>query len=275
MVWNYFCSMDQYIEFIKIPTEYDYLKEIGRIWHILCTDGAMNFKMGTQDYEIKTSDFAIWIGGMKITDISISKDFNGIIMAFEENYYYTYNSRSNYETIGQLTLSENPVINLTEKDVEIIKNSMIIIQQRYQDTANLFYKELLSAYLKAHVYEIFGIHSRLFQNIELESRPAIIMAEFLKLLEKKEFMKNRSTTYFAKKLSVSPHYLTEVSNRLSHHPASFWIDRFTFQELMVTLRKKKQSLTQLADEFKFSSLSHLSNFIKKYAGVSPKYLIEK
>ena len=267
--------MEQYIEFIETPSRYDYLKEIGRIWHILCFNGSLKFKMGNKEYEIKARDLAIWVGGMKIADISVSKDFKCIIMAFEENYYYTYNSRSNYETIGQLTLSENPVINLTEKDVEIIKNSMIIIQQRYQDTANPFYKELLSAYLKAHVYEIFGIHSRLFQNIELESRPAIIMAEFLKLLEKKEFMKNRSTTYFAKKLSVSPHYLTEVSNRLSHHPASFWIDRFTFQELMVTLRKKKQSLTQLADEFKFSSLSHLSNFIKKYAGVSPKYLIEK
>ena len=267
--------MEQYIEFITTPTEYDYLKEIGRIWHILCTDGGMKFKMGTQNYEVKTCDLAIWVGGMKITDISVSKDFNGIIMAFEENYYYTYNSRSNYETIGLLTLSENPVINLTEKDSDVIKNSMVIIQQRYQDTANLFYKELLSAYLKAHVYEIFGIHSRMFQKIKLESRPAIIMADFLKLLEKKEFLNSRSTSYFATKLAVSPHYLTEVSNRLSHHPASFWIDRFTFQEILVRLRKKKHSLTQLADEFNFSSLSHLSNFIKKYAGVSPKYLIEK
>jgi AraC-like DNA-binding protein len=52
-------------------------------------------------------------------------------------------------------------------------------------------------------------------------------------------------------------------------PASTWIESFTANELKHLLNNRQLTLTDIADEMNFSSMSFFSRYVKKVLGVSP------
>lgn len=98
------------------------------------------------------------------------------------------------------------------------------------------------------------------------------MKRFIDLLERGDYRKNRDVAYYADKLCVTPKYLSEVSKKLSGRSAGFWIDRYTTIALSRLLRNKQLSLTDISDQFGFSSQSHFSRYVQKNLGVNPSEL---
>ncbi|MED9800693.1 MAG: helix-turn-helix domain-containing protein, partial [Prevotella sp.] len=92
---------------------------------------------------------------------------------------------------------------------------------------------------------------------------------FIELLYNGEYMRNRSLSHYASRLCVTPHYLSEICKKISGKTASYWIDRFTMQEITRLLRQKELSLTEIAERMNFSSMSYFSRFVQKRIGLSP------
>ena len=94
------------------------------------------------------------------------------------------------------------------------------------------------------------------------------------MLENGDYTQNRSLGYYAEKLCITAHYLSDVSKMLSGQPATYWIERFTINDVMLRLLTKGTTLTDIADSLNFASVSYLSRFIKKQTGFSPSMLLK-
>ena len=94
------------------------------------------------------------------------------------------------------------------------------------------------------------------------------------MLENGIYKHNRKLAFYASQLFISPHYLSEVSKLTSGQPASYWIERFTLQSLLRHIKNRDYTLTELVYKFNFSSLSHISRFIKKHSGKSYSQLLQ-
>lgn len=77
-------------------------------------------------------------------------------------------------------------------------------------------------------------------------------------------------TYYASTLCMSSHHLSMVVKRETGETAKTWIDRATVSAIQVELRYSNKTLTQLANEFNFPSLSSFCKFFKRHTGVSPR-----
>lgn len=248
---------------------YNFAKNAGHIVHILCIEGNIGFSLQHTRYNISAGDYVILTNGVMASAISQSEDCRVIVMSFSEAFIALNTIRSNYGIIGHLSLLQNPVMKLTTAEFDKCRKDMERLRERFGDRKHLFREEMVGALLKAHVLDLYDIHARKGGQAAVSSRPAVLLREFIELLLDGDYVADRSLEYYAGRLCITSHYLSEISRKISGQPATYWIDRFVSGELSRLLLQEDLSLEAIADRMNFSSVSYLSRYVKAKLGVTP------
>lgn len=252
---------------------FDFSAHIGHVIHILCMKGSASFTMNHMRYNVACGDYVIFTRGAFVTAISQSDDCRLVVMSFPAEFSARIYIKSKYGIIGHLSLMKNPVMLLSETDYEHCLESMNLLKKRASDTINhLFRDEMLESLLKTHILDLYDIHARGSVSISIMSRPAKLMQEFIGLLIDGDFIKDRRLEYYANRLCITPHYLSEISKNISGLPATYWIDRFVMEQLSRLLMDVNLPLDNIAYRLNFSSVSYLTRYVKKSFGVTPSQL---
>ena len=138
-----------------------------------------------------------------------------------------------------------------------------------EDEKHFFREELLGSLLTAHILDLYDIHARSHKDLQVSERVTFLLRSFIELLYNGEYVRNRDLEFYASRLCITPHYLSEICKKISGKPASYWIDRFTMQEITRLLRQKELSLTEIAERMNFSSVSYFSRYVQKRISLSP------
>ena len=281
------------IIFADTLQEFNTLRYAGRVIHILCRKGNMGFTFQDTHYNISSGDYVILPNAAFASGFSASDDFHGILMSLSETFVTSIGSsgchenhhgilmslsetfvtsiaiRSNYGIIGHLSLLRNPVMKLSGRDFSICEPALQYLRVRMEDEKHLFREELLGSLLTAHILDLYDIHARSRKEPQVSERITSLLRNFMELLYNGEYIRNRDLEYYASRLCITPHYLSETCKRISGEPASYWIERFTMQEITRLLRQKELPLTEIAERMNFSSVSYFSRYIRKRLGVCP------
>ena len=249
--------------------EINTLQYAGRVIHILCRKGNMGFSFQNTHYNISSGDYVILPNAALASNFSASDDFQGILMNLSEVFVTSIAIRSNYGIIGHLSLLRNPVMKLSERDFRICEAALQYLRMRMEDEKHYFREELLGSLLTAHILDLYDIHVRSHKEVQVSERVTFLLRKFIELLYNGEYIRNRDLDFYASRLCITPHYLSEICKKVSGKPASYWIDRFTMQEVTRLLRQKEFSLTEIAERMNFSSVSYFSRYIRKWLGVCP------
>ena len=249
--------------------EFNTLRYAGRVIHILCRKGNMGFAFQDTHYNISSGDYVILPNAAFASGFSASDDFQGIMMNLSETFVTSIAIRSNYGIIGHLSLLRNPVMKLSGRDFRICEAALQYLRLRMEDEGHFFREELLGSLLTAHILDLYDIHARSRKEPQVSERITSLLRNFMELLYNGEYIRNRDLEYYASRLCITPHYLSETCKRISGEPASYWIERFTMQEITRLLRQKELPLTEIAERMNFSSVSYFSRYIRKRLGVCP------
>lgn len=263
-----------YIEFDGIIfadtwQEFNALRYTGRVIHILCNRGNMGFTFQDTRYNISAGDYAILPNATLVSSFSESDDFQGVLMNISDTFVTSIAIRSNYGIIGHLSLLQNPVMKLSAHDFMICEQAMHCIRQRLKDREHLFWKELMGSLLTAHILDLHDIHARSRNSMQVSEHITALLRKFIELLYNGEYIRNRDLDFYASRLCITPHYLSEICKKVSGKPATYWIDRFTLQEITRLLRQKELSLTTIAERMNFSSVSYFSRYVQKRMKITP------
>ena len=257
------------IVFVDTWQEFNTLQYAGRVIHILCRKGNMGFTFQDTHYNISSGDYVILPNATLASDFSASDDFQGILMNLSEAFVTLIAIRSNYGIIGHLSLLQNPVMKLSERDSRICEAALQYLRMRMEDEKHFFREELLGSLLTAHILDLYDIHIRNHKDLQVSERITSLLRSFIELLYNGEYVRNRDLEFYASRLCITPHYLSEICKKISGKPASYWIDRFTMQEITRLLRQKELSLTEIAERMNFSSVSYFSRYVQKRINLSP------
>lgn len=239
------------------------------VLHILCTEGYMSFTFQHVRYNVVPSDYVIITNPALASDFSVSDDFDAVVMSMSDSFVTSMAIQSNYGIIGHLSLLRNPVMKLSQHDFRICLEDLWKLRERLNETSHLFHEEMLGHLLLVHILDLYDIHARSRKDLQVSERITSLLRRFIELLYNGEYIQNRSPKFYASRLCITPHYLSEICNKVSGKPASYWIDRFTMQEITRLLRQKELSLTEIAERMHFSSISHFSRYVQKRIGVYP------
>lgn len=242
---------------------------VGYLTHGLCLAGEAQVRLNGQDMTLHKNDSFILRRSELGEVLSQTDDFNIVIIYVLSEFIELATPLSNYGMRGGMMLFGQPIMPLTDEQAARLKASMDYITSCVYTINHLFYRDLLLNAVQRMILDFFDFHASLYGNTELTQPAAMLMNGFLELLEQGVFREERSIGYYADQLNVTSKYLSETVKQYSDYSASHWINRYTALDLSRMLRRGDLTLTELADMYHFSSVSHLNRYIKSNLGLTP------
>lgn len=108
-----------------------------------------------------------------------------------------------------------------------------------------------------------------FDESDCTSRQYQIYLRFLELLNK-NFKVEREVQYYAKKLKITPKYLSSISVQYSGRNASAWIEEYVVTYAKELMRENTDNIKGISEALNFKSQSFFGRYFKRVTGVAPK-----
>jgi AraC family transcriptional activator of pobA len=241
------------------------------VMHFFCTRGCAEFNIDDKKYVIQSGQAFVRPGGKPLDNINTSSDFTVTALHISERYMLLNMPRESYNTIGMLSLLMNPLLTMTEREMQLCLTVVSAIHERFSAPRHKFYQNVLRLAVKTLIYDLYDVHSRQKNRQDVSDAQSMrLFASYIHLLERGDFMSERSVNYYASQLFITPKYLSEVSSRASGHPASYWIDYYTTQEISHQLANPNTTLMEISDAMNFTSPSHFTRYVKQHLNMTPK-----
>lgn len=104
-------------------------------------------------------------------------------------------------------------------------------------------------------------------NTVLSGRILQLYQEFMGMQEQ-ECKNSNDVNYYASRLNVSPRYLSQVTRKVTEQSPKTIIDTTLLNRIKEELHSEK-TVQEIAYLLGFSSQAHLTNFFKRFTGISP------
>jgi len=226
--------------------------------HVFVTDGACAMNYSGEEVRMAKGDCVIIIANHLVTELHPTENFRAKVIFIEPGFMEACTPHTSYGIVGGMTMFINPVMHLGERDRWLCEHDFDEIIRRIRKPHQSFQGDAVMAATQMMFCDFYEFHAHLYGQPEISALTASVMKRFIDLLERGDYRRNRDVAYYADKLCVTPKYLSEVSKKVSGRTA-----------LTRLLRDKRLSLTDISDQFGFSSQSHFSRYVQKNLGVSP------
>lgn len=103
---------------------------------------------------------------------------------------------------------------------------------------------------------------------ETLSRQEEILQQFIKLLFKYH-RRERSITFYASKIFLTPKYLSKVIHETSGKSISQWIDEMVIMVAKALLKSSDMTVSEISEELNFATPSLFCRYFKKNTSLTP------
>lgn len=168
----------------------------------------------------------------------------------------------------------NPVIdNLNPIELKTLTGYMELLSQSTTQSESIYTKNAARTLIQALMYQLMQVKwdHRDHQTGHTEacaSRRANYVTDFMRLVQIHHFHE-RSLTFYADRLFISPKYLSRIIKEATGRSAADWIDQFVLLEAKNMLRFSNKNIQQVAYALNFTTQSSFGKFFKHLAGMSP------
>ena len=237
--------------------------------HLLCTSGEGSFVFNEHCYHIAKNDLVVIPYPNRVSNLAAHTDMHVEWFAADYKFLQNLLPSNNYSIGGSISLNQDPVIKLTDDQTRHLLSDFHRIRERMGDQHLQFYRELMGSLCLTMMYDIFEAHAQRDASEAHSDRTAYIVKQLMALLATGISSTERDVSYYAERLNVSPKYLSATIKRVTGHSVTSYIDRHTIPILKDYLGDERLSLTQIADQMNFASLSYFSRYCTKHLGQSP------
>lgn len=250
-------------ELINSPAFYDC------IVHLICTTGTGSFLYNDRLFTLSKNDIAVIARPQLVSRIQSDGGFCCEYVAAPDKFLHNLLPANNYSIQGCVSLFDNPILSVSEADALRFRTDLANIRDRIDNTDHQFYQELMGSLLQTMVYDLFDFHAKTHDNILTTDRVGYITRQFFMLLEAGRPKTQREVSHYAEQLNVTPKYLSDTIRRVTGRSVSTHINNAATAIALGYLKDDNMSVSQIADEMNFSSLSYFSRFCVKHIGMSP------
>ena len=237
--------------------------------HLLCTAGEGSFVFNEKCYHIVKNDLVVIPMPDRVSNLAAHTDLQVEWFAANEKFLQNQLPTNNYSIGGSISLNHNPVIKLSDEQARHLSDDFHRLRDRMGDSHLQFYRELMGSLCLTMMYDIFEAHAQRDTSTPHTDRTAYIVKQLMAILSTGISSTERDVTYYARRLNVSPKYLSATIKRVTGHSVTSYIDRHTIPILKKYLNDERLSLKQIASMMNFTSLSYFSRYCTKHLGKSP------
>lgn len=237
--------------------------------HLICTQGSGKFDYNGTQLEITVNDIMVLAQPRLVSAIEADENFSCRYIVAPDRFLHNLLPANSYAIQGCVSLFDNPIIHVDEDDARRFICDLSNIRQRIDDFHHRFYREMIGSLLLTMIYDLFDFHAKTHESVLTTDRVGYIISQFFALIEAGHPTTEREVSYYAGQLNVTPKYLADIIKRVTGTSASYHINNAAASIAIAFLKASPMSITQIADEMHFSSLSYFSRFCLKHIGMSP------
>ena len=246
-------------------------KYYGCIVHLLCVSGEGSFVYNGKPFVVREGDIAVVNQPQLASDIHHTDDFSCEYIVAPGKLLHGLLPANNFSIQGCVLLFADPVIHVTPEDAEIFRYDLESIRRRIHQQGHHFYNEMMGSLLQTMIYDLFDFQVKGGETVLTTDRVGYITTRFFALLKSGRPKTEREVSYYADQLHVTSKYLSDTIKRVTGSSASTYINRAAVAMIKSFLDDNSLSITQIADEMRFTSVSYFSRYCAKHLNMSPAH----
>ena len=251
------------IPFITFPTRLD------RMLMVVCTAGSISATVDVETRIVKENDILVLRPGHMITGCRTADDFAGFFITVTQEKLNQLLPSMRYVVPYSLRFVSNPIINITDEEVESLKLIYNLFCRHLSDPSRPYQSMALGALCEVLFFNTLGIYSTRLNKAVLKSRREELLAKFIELLES-NYKTERSVSFYADKLFVTSKHLSAVLKEISDKTAGEWIDQRVILEAKLLLRSTGLNIQEISAQLNFANQSFFGKYFKHLTGMSPR-----
>ena len=125
--------------------------------HLLCTAGEGSFVFNERCYHIVKNDLVVIPMPHRVKNLAAHADLQVEWFAADYKFLQNLLPSNNYSIGGSISLNQNPVIKVDDRQAEILLEDFHRLRDRLNDRHLLFYREMMGSLCLTMMYDIFGV----------------------------------------------------------------------------------------------------------------------
>lgn len=253
------------LEFQNYPTKLSFTITM------FCLSGSIRLRLNLQEFEMKANDVLIALPGSIGEFYGMSSDTQIAFIAYTGNYFQFPNHATESMLLQKL-LRTNPLCHMQEEAMQESMQIYHLMKAKINEIDNPFRKGALNGYAQVLTYNAYR---HFLQSEELKEKSAKNKNRqqelFDRFLDKvrQHYTQERSISYYAGLLCVTPKYLSHVVHTISGRYAGEWINSFVILEAKALIKSHKYTMQQISDMLNFANSSFFGKYFKESVGCSP------
>jgi AraC family transcriptional regulator, transcriptional activator of pobA len=234
--------------------------------------GSCELKINSHHCILRLNDVLLIAPAAAVEVIALEQDYNSVVVIFKpghadgpESYYYEKKIRY------LMASTDNPSIKAPQSLAGTLRYFVYRLQELSSHRQAPFYLQMNRNYFTSLLYEVASCcQTADDDDVSLVNRKQHLMAAFISKVSQ-NCRRERRLSFYARKLGITPKYLSEVSKELSGKTAGTIIDESVILEARLLLADPLLRLGKIAALLHFSDQSFFSKFFKRYTGLTPSH----
>lgn len=240
---------------------------------IQCIEGSVEIISNLKHYKIEKD--CLFINMPK--DIIQLCEWSGCklyVIAFDEDSVRKTNIDFSSLLSIFIGIRKHPCIKILKPEARSLEETFISLKQD-MDTfeGKEYYNEIVMNYINLITFKACSFINRYLktqpEDIEpVNRRSGEYYNKFMSLLNL-HFKHERSMSFYASKLYITPKYLTSLIKKTSGRSAMDWVNDYVILEAKNLLRYSDMSIQEISEYLNFSNQSFFAQYFRRFSGCSP------
>lgn len=234
----------------------------------ICSKGSARIKINLQEYLITENTLISIIPGNIIEILYESEDIS------IEFLFFTFDFIADLKLTMDIDIPEKmgqmPCLKITEDETQNLLEFHAFIVKQYKKTDHLYREKIAKSLLYTLICEVMQLYHdpKFVEPPRTKSRQEELINQFVELLFK-HHKKERSATFYADRMFLTPKYLSKVIKDITNKPILQWIDEMVIMAAKALLKTSNMTILQISEELNFANASFFGSFFRKRVGMTP------
>jgi AraC-like DNA-binding protein len=254
---------------VKVLPAFAYPFRIDVTTFIICTKGVARGKIGLKSYETPAPCMITLLADEILQYEHISNDFEGLFIVMSKRMSDSLVPYIPERLPVSFSVRQNPSMPLNENNLNVLKTYYGMLKKIVETPENPHRKDIIRHLMIAFYYNSSSWLHNIQQQESVPTKQNECVERFLEFAEK-HYKTERQVGFYAKKLHITPKYLSQIIKSNTGKSANDWIDDYVMLEAKALLKSSKLTIQQISDELNFTDQSIFGKYFKRLEGASPK-----
>jgi len=235
---------------------------------VVMMSGEARISINLDEYTIRPNDIVVFSPDYITNMLESSESAAAYLIAFSKSFVNEIQIDLATSLPVYMRFGKEPVLHASQRDVDEIRQVFQLMKTLLRSDKERYRHEIVRTLFTTAFYIITDLNQREQPASHSRGRGEVIFEEFTALLQKYN-KQERNVGFYAKKLNITPKYLSSIIKEMSGKTAARWIDESVILEAKTLLKYSGMSIQEIAYHLNFSTQSFFGKYFKQHTGTSP------